>query len=75
MTGARGANLSAHGLAEWLVWNWWRLRWEPTDETSEREGWKDAHDLAGIGGGWLWPNITIHTDGMHVANFFVPSTA
>ena len=62
----KGANLSAHGLAEWLVWNWWRLRWEPTDETSVREGWRDAHDLAGIGGGWLWPNITIHTDGMHV---------
>ena len=62
----KGANLSAYGLAEWLVWNWWRLRWEPTDETSAREGWRDAHDLAGIGGGWLWPNITIHTDGMHV---------
>ena len=62
----KGANLSAYGLAEWLVWNWWRLRWEPTYETSEREGWRDAHDLAGIGGGWLWPNITIHTDGIHV---------
>ena len=43
-----------------------RLRWEPTYEISEREGWRDAHDLAGIGGGWLWPNITIHTDGIHV---------
>ena len=62
----KGANLSAYGLAEWLVWNWWRLRWEPTDETSACEGWRDAHDLAGVGGGWLWPNITIHTDGMHV---------
>ena len=49
----KGANLSAYGLAEWLVRSWWRLRWEPTDEISAREGWRDAHDLAGIGGGWL----------------------
>ena len=63
----RGANLSAYGLAEWLIWNWWRLRWESTSEPPEREGWRDARDLAGIGGGWLWPNVTIHTDGMHVS--------
>lgn len=69
----KGANLSAHGLAEWLVWNWWRLRWEPTHQTLEREGWRDAHDLAGIGGGWLWPNITIHTDGTHVSLAAKPS--
>lgn len=21
--------LSAYPFAEWLAWNWWRLRWEP----------------------------------------------
>ena len=69
----KGANLSAYGLAEWLVWNWWRLRWEPTYQTREREGWRDVHDLAGIGGGWLWPNIMIHTDGMRVSLAAKPS--
>ncbi len=63
----KGANLSAYGLAEWLVWNWWRLRWEPSWEGARRESWKDAHDLAGIGGGWLWPNIAIDTDGVRVS--------
>ncbi len=68
-----GANLSMYGLAEWLVWNWWRLRWEPTHEGRWREGWRDAHDLAGIGGGWLWPNVTVHTDGVHILFVAKPS--
>lgn len=69
VTGERrkGANLSAYGLAEWLVWNWWGLRWEPFCEGARGEGWKDAHDLAGIGGGWIWPNVTIDTDGVRVS--------
>ena len=25
----RGTHVSGYHLAEWLVWNWWRLRWEP----------------------------------------------
>ena len=66
LTERDGANLSAYRLAEWLVWNWWRLRWEPGHRGGERKGWRNAHDLAGIGGGWLWPNITVHTDGVHV---------
>jgi hypothetical protein len=24
--------LSAYHLAEWIAWNWWRLRWEPRFE-------------------------------------------
>ena len=77
-TGSRrkGANLTAYRLAEWLVWNWWRLRWEPTvtpHEGARREGWRAAHDLAGIGGGWLWPNVEIHTDGVRVSLAAKPS--
>lgn len=58
-----GANLSAYRLAEWLAWHWWRLRWEPARQRRRDVDWSVAHDLACIGGGWLWPNITIKSDG------------
>ncbi len=64
-----GANLSAYRLAEWLIWNWWRLRWEPAHQNVRRDqglGWRRAHELASIGGGWLWPNIAIKSDGLRV---------
>jgi hypothetical protein len=56
-------NLSAYDLAIWLVSNWWRLRWEP-----ERHGheWRMAHSLAAIGGGFVWPDLTILSDGEQV---------
>ena len=70
-TGERriGAHLSAHRLAEWLVWNWWRLRWEPAHQDRQRLGglgWRRAHELASIGGGWLWPNIAVVSDGLRI---------
>jgi hypothetical protein len=52
--------LSAYHLAEWLAWNWWRLRWEPR---SRAPGWDFAHRISGIGGGYIWPNVTISSDG------------
>lgn len=54
------ANLSAYDLAIWLASNWWRLRWEP-----ERPGgeWRMAHSLAAIGGGYVWPDVTMLSDG------------
>ena len=61
-----GANLSAYRLAEWLAWHWWRLRWEPARQQPRDVDWSAAHDLACIGGGWLWPNITIKWDGVRI---------
>lgn len=61
-----GANLSAVKLAEWLAWHWWRLRWEPARQPPRDLDWSAAHDLACIGGGWLWPNITIKSDGLRI---------
>ena len=61
---ARGPYVSGYHLAEWLAWNWWRLRWEP--RPNQREApleWRLAHELTGIGGGYVWPNITIASDG------------
>lgn len=52
--------LSAYPLAEWLAWNWWRLRWEPRRYSHE---WAMAHRMSTIGGGYVWPDITVISDG------------
>ena len=65
----RGANLSAHRLAEWLSWNWWRLRWEPLKRSNmhaQGVSWRLAHETSSIGGGWLWPDVIVKSDGSRV---------
>jgi hypothetical protein len=62
--------LSAYHLAEWLAWNWWRLRWEPRSRASD---WEFAHRLSSIGGGYIWPNITIFSDGERTALIAKPT--
>lgn len=55
-------NVPLVSLANWLVSNWWRLRWEarPAMVTSE---WRAAHCLSGIGGDDAWPALEISSDG------------
>jgi hypothetical protein len=60
----RAPLLSAYHLAEWFVWNWWRLRWEPRASSKD---WEFAHKIANIGGGYIWPNVTIFSDGERTA--------
>ncbi len=62
--------LSAYHLAEWLAWNWWRLRWEPRSSAAE---WALAHRMATIGHGYVWPNITIYSDGERTALIAKPT--
>ena len=57
--------LSAFRLAEWLAWNWWRLCHEPRAE--HRADWAMAHRLSTIGGGYVWPDITVMSDGERAA--------
>jgi hypothetical protein len=59
-----GPLISAYHLAEWIVWNWWRLRWEPRKQLSS---WELAHRLSTVGYGYAWPNITIFSDGERIA--------
>ena len=60
-----GPYVSGYHLAEWLVWNWWRLRWEPRPAGQHyvNHAWNFAHGMATAGHGYVWPNITISTDG------------
>ena len=61
-----GPHVSGYPVAEWLLWNWWRMRWEfgrPFDKYAAR-GWIFAHRMSSIGEGYAWPNITIFSDGL-----------
>lgn len=62
-----GPRVSAYRFAEWLIWNWWRLRWEPPRSGPSDIFWRQAHETASIGGGWLWPRITFASDGETVS--------
>ena len=62
-----GPRVSAFRLAEWLLWHWWRIRWEPSRSQTESLSWQQAHETVSIGGGWLWPRITFDSDGINVA--------
>jgi hypothetical protein len=62
--------LSAYHFAEWLAWNWWRLRWEPR---SKAKDWAYAHRVATIGSGYIWPNLTIFSDGERTALIAKPT--
>jgi hypothetical protein len=67
----RGPLISAYHLAEWLTWNWWRLRWEPRSNAPD---WAFAHRMTTFGEGYVWPNITIFSDGERTAIISKPTT-
>lgn len=66
----RSARLSGIHLAEWLVGNWWRLSWESRANT---RSWQMSHHLAAAGGGYLWPNIILESDGFEMKVSVKPS--
>lgn len=65
-----GPLASGYHLAEWLAWNWWRLRWEPRSSAPD---WALAHAMTSIGEGYVWPNIEIWSDGVRTAILSKPS--
>ena len=66
-----GPRVSGYHLAEWLVWNWWRLRWEPRPPVggTAPPDWDMAHCMATIGEGYVWPNVTFASDGFQCEVF------
>ncbi len=73
----RGPRIAASCLAEWLAWHWWRILWEPARAgvSPPSMEWSRAHDMACIGGGWLWPNIKVTSDGQNVTLHARPTDA
>ena len=59
-----GPYVSGYHLAEWLVWNWWRLRWEPP--ITWQNGW------FGTGGGYAG-NPGRRDDIMEIAPGILPT--
>ncbi len=65
----RGPHIAGYPLAEWLAWNWWRLRWEVVrpskrEAREARDRWDFAHRMTTVGDGYVWPNIAIWSDGV-----------
>lgn len=60
-----GPCVSGYHAAEWLLWNWWRLHYEP-ERARRNADWSLAHQLSQIGEGYAWPNVTIVSDGRRV---------
>jgi hypothetical protein len=54
---------SAYTLALWFAANWWRLRWEPEANSAS---WKMSHKVGAAGGGYVWPDLALSTDGSTV---------
>ena len=65
-----GPLVSSYDAAEWFAWNWWRLRYEPRSPAPE---WWRAHKMIAIGEGYVWPNLTIFSDGVRTALLAEPS--
>ncbi len=59
-----GPLVSGYHAAEWFAWHWWRLRYEPRSDAPE---WWRAHKMTAIGEGYVWPNLTIFSDGVRTA--------
>ena len=66
----KSVRVSAYPLAFWLAANWWRLRWEPEKKpltpNSDSLDWDMSHEVAASGGGFVWPPVTLSSDGYHV---------
>ena len=66
-----GPLVSGYHVAEWLAWNWWRLRWEPRSVAPDWD-WDNAHRMTAIGEGYVWPNVTIFSDGLQMLAMKMP---
>lgn len=66
----------AYRLAVWLASGWWRLRWEPAQPGGPPDSaWLQGHCVAGVGGGFVWPEITFASDGDFVEIAMRPAAA
>jgi hypothetical protein len=66
-----GPLVATFHAASWFAWNWWRLLHEPYRRGST--AWGLAHRLPAIGGGYVWPNLEIRSDGRRSAILAFPS--
>ena len=72
-----GPHVSGYPLAEWLVWNWWRLRWESARPPGGDAGmrWDFAHRMTAVGDGYVWPDIEVFSEGPQTILLCEPSSS
>lgn len=71
-----GVHVPMYPMAVWMVANWWRLAFEPSRWISRPAyEWRASHELRAIGHGYLWPKVTIESDGEFVALRAEPTPA
>jgi hypothetical protein len=59
--------VSCYPLATWIASSWWRLLAEAdSTDPSPRADWGMAHHMSAAGGGYLWPRLQFHSDGVFV---------
>ncbi len=68
-----GPYVSGYHMAEWLMWNWWRLLWESPPANEPSREWMFSHCLSSIGEGYVWPNIVISSDGFRAIAASTPT--
>ncbi len=65
-----GPLVSGYHASEWFAWNWWRLRYEPRTRAPD---WWRSHKMTAIGEGYVWPNLTVWSDGVRTVLLAEPS--
>ncbi len=77
------ARVSVYPLALWFASSWWRIRWEPRpssikihhDSQLTDSDWRMSHELAAAGHGFIWPDLTLESDGESILATCRPSPA
>ena len=70
----RGPYVAGYPLAEWIVWNWWRLRWECRRPAGAAvRDWDLTHRMTSVGDGYAWPGISVFSDGRYAFLVSEPS--
>ncbi len=68
-TTRKSVRVSAYPLACWIAANWWRLLCEPAKRVNggaAQHDWDMSHRLTASGGGYVWPNLLLWSDGVEV---------
>lgn len=57
--------VSTYPLAKWFAYYWWRLENEfmPNLDKEISFDWRTAHEIASANNGFVWPQITLASDG------------
>ena len=62
-SGRRAINVSLYPLAEWIVFNWWRLQFDGRPSRTTARAAMRSHSTRFAGDGFCWPDLRIVPEG------------